>query len=157
MAAVAAPPTLDEVERTLSTLVRHANLPRVYERLAARAKVNLDRAAYAALGRIGDEGPLRLSDLAQGLGIDVSTASRQIKQLERIGLVARSGDETDRRCARLFLTGEGRRVFGKFRAARRAAIADLLAEWSAADQAQLATLLGRLVDDMVRYGERARA
>jgi DNA-binding MarR family transcriptional regulator len=141
---------ITDIEQALTRLIRRGNQPRVHERLAARAGVSLDRAAYAALSRVHEAGPLRLSELATRMGVDVSTASRQLQQLERSGLVARVGDPADRRASLLELSAEGRRVLARMRQARHAGLARVLAGWSARDRRRLATALTRLVDDLER-------
>jgi DNA-binding MarR family transcriptional regulator len=142
--------TMTDIEQALTRLVRRGNQPRVHERLAARAGVSLDRAAYAALCRVQEAGPLRLSELAARMGVDASTASRQVQQLERTGLVGRVGDPDDRRASLLELTAEGDRVLTRMRRARRGSLDRVLAGWSAADRRVLAALLTRLVDDLER-------
>jgi DNA-binding MarR family transcriptional regulator len=141
---------MTDIERALTRLIRRGNQPRVHERLAARAGVSLDRAAYAALGRVHEAGPLRLSELAARMGVDASTASRQVQQLERTGLVGRVGDPADRRASLLELTAEGDRVLARMRQARRESLARVLSGWSRADRRTLAAVLTRLVDDLER-------
>jgi DNA-binding MarR family transcriptional regulator len=141
---------MTEIEQALTRLIRRGAQPRVHERLAARAGVSLDRAAYAALCRVHEAGPLRLSELAARMGVDVSTASRQVQQLERTGLVARVGDPADRRASLLGLTAEGGRMLTRMREARHASLTQVLADWSAKDRRMLATTLTRLVDDLER-------
>jgi DNA-binding MarR family transcriptional regulator len=141
---------MTDIEHALTRLIRRGNQPRVHERLAARAGVTLDRAAYAALCRVHEAGPLRLSELAARMGVDASTASRQVQQLERIGLVGRVGDPADRRASLLELTAEGDRVLARMRQARRASLAQVLGGWSGADRRTLAAVLTRLVDDLER-------
>jgi DNA-binding MarR family transcriptional regulator len=140
--------TMTEIEQALTRLMRRGNQPRVHERLAARAGVSLDRAAYAALCRVHEAGPLRLSELATRMGVDVSTASRQVQQLERAGLVGRVTDPVDRRASLLELTAEGDRVLARMRKARRASLTQVLAGWSPKDRRTLAAVLTRLVDDL---------
>jgi DNA-binding MarR family transcriptional regulator len=141
---------LTEIEQALTRLIRRGNQPRVHERLAARAGVALDRAGYAVLCRVHEGGPLRLSELAGRMGIDASTASRQVQQLERGGLVGRVADPQDRRASLLELSAEGRRVLARMREARRTSLAQVLGEWSGHDRRALAVLLARLVDDLER-------
>src|ERR1700704_690120 len=120
-----AAPELIEIERGLTTIVRWGNLPCVRERFAAVAGMALDRASYAVLFRL-EEGPARLSDLAQKVGVDISTLSRQVHHLEEAGLVGRAVVEEDRRAALLSVTNEGRDLVRRIRAAKRAAITEML-------------------------------
>jgi DNA-binding MarR family transcriptional regulator len=145
--------TVSAIEQALTQLVRHANLPRVHARLAAMIGVAIDRAAYAALSRLGECGPLRLSDLACVMGVDASTASRQVQALEREGLVRRRSDPGDQRVARLELTEAGSTALLEAQRARRQAVQELLADWSQADREALARLLGRLSHEIARLLE----
>jgi DNA-binding MarR family transcriptional regulator len=152
MTTTASPPdaAMTDIEQALTRLIRRGNQPRVHERLAARAGVSLDRAAYAALCRLHESGPLRLSELAARMGVDASTASRQVQHLERTGLVARVGDPADRRASLLQLTAEGDRALARMRQARRDSLGQVLDGWSRADRRTLAAMLIRLVEDLER-------
>jgi DNA-binding MarR family transcriptional regulator len=150
-----ASPELTEIERGLTTIVRWGNLPRVRERFTAVAGMALDRPSYSVLFRL-EEGPARLSDLAQKVGVDISTLSRQVHNLEAGGLVARSVMEEDRRAALLAVTDKGRDLVGRIRAAKRAAITEMLEHWTMDERAELGRVLGRLADEMVAFGCRER-
>ena len=153
--ATDASPELTQIERGLSTIVRWGNLPRVRERFTAVAGMDLERASYAVLFRL-EEGPARLSDLAQRVGVDISTLSRQVHHLEDAGLVGRSVMEEDRRAALLSVTDEGRDFVRRIRAAKRAAITEMLEHWTPDERAELGRVLGRLANEMVAFGCRER-
>jgi DNA-binding MarR family transcriptional regulator len=148
-------PELIQIERGLTTIVRWGNLPRVRERFTAVAGMVLDRASYSVLFRL-EEGPARLSDLAQKVGVDISTLSRQVHHLEASGLVGRSVVEEDRRAALLAVTDKGRDLVRRIRAAKRAAITEMLEHWTAEERTELGRVLGRLADEMVAFGCRER-
>jgi DNA-binding MarR family transcriptional regulator len=143
---------VEDIERALTTIFRWGNLPRVRERFARQAGVTLDRAAYGLLARLRELGPLRLSELAEHAGVDVSTASRQVLTLEKKGLVLRQSDPEDGRASRLALTQRGSTTLAKVRSARRQFLAVLLDDWTLQERSQLATLLGRLAEDLVSLG-----
>src|SRR5262249_33508832 len=54
--------------------------------------------------------PVRLSELAGHMYLDISTASRHVKALEDSGHIQRTVDPDDRRAALISLTDEGREV-----------------------------------------------
>jgi DNA-binding MarR family transcriptional regulator len=139
--------TIGDIEQALTRLFRRGNQPRVHEQLIARAGVALDRAAYAVVSRLSDCGPVRLSELAYRMGVDVSTACRQVQALEQAGLVTRTVDPADRRATLLRLSEEGTLVLGRVREVRRAQLAKALRAWPAEDRRQFATLLDRMLDD----------
>lgn len=137
------------VEAALTTLVRRAKLPDAHAAVAQTAGIALDRAAYVVLTRIDEWGPLRLSQLAERLGADVSTASRHVHQLELDGYVDRAEDPSDRRAWLLSLTPSGVDAVARVRSARQAAVSRLLEDWPAEDRRELARLLGRLVESLI--------
>jgi DNA-binding MarR family transcriptional regulator len=132
------------VEQALITLVRRANHPGRHTRIVRRAGVDIDRSTYVVLARVADAKRRRVSDLAVELGVDVSTASRQIARAESQGLVRRIPDATDARATTLELTPEGRRILTRVRKARRTWIESALEEFTASQRHELATLLARL-------------
>lgn len=141
---------IDRLERALAQLIRRANTPRVQQRLTHRTGVPLDRALYLTLAHIGERERIRLTDLAQDLGVDISTSSRQVRDLEDRGLVSRCGDDRDRRVAQLSLTRGGQSLLATARAARVEALANVVGDWAGAEVGRLAALLERLVEDLNR-------
>jgi DNA-binding MarR family transcriptional regulator len=146
-------PTLIQVDEALLTLGRPAHLRRFGERVRAGAGFPLDRAAYPVLRGIAECGPVRLSDLAPRLGVQVSTASRQVKELEQAGLVERTVDPSDGRASMLALAPAGKDALKKLRESWRRALVEVLQDWPEADRAALGALLTRLSADMVAYGK----
>lgn len=143
---------LSHIERGLSTIVRWGNLPRIRERYVAAAGIALERSGFACLVRLDERGPLRLSDLARLLGIDLSTASRQVHALQEAALVERTPVEDDRRAALLSLTPGGRAMVERILSARRMVITEILEGWSPTQRAELARVLAHLADDIVAFG-----
>jgi DNA-binding MarR family transcriptional regulator len=148
-------PILIKVDEALLTLGRPSHLRRIGERVRAGAGLPLDRAAYPVLRGIAECGPVRLSDLAARLGVQISTASRQVKELEQAGLVERTGDPKDGRVTMLALAPAGKEALLKLRASWRRALVEILESWPEADRETLATLLSRLSANMVAYGKGA--
>lgn len=143
------------VELALTRLMRQMTRPTVYRWLAAAGGVPLDRPSYGVLVRIAEAAPVRLTDLAESLGIDISTVSRQVRDLERTGLVLRTCDPSDQRASRLSLSEDGQAILARVRGARQEAMRRLLADWTQTDQALLARLIGRLAEDMEGLGQQA--
>lgn len=74
-----------------------------------------------ALVELGQDGPLRLGDLADRMGTSAPTASRAVDALEHLGLANRAPAPADRRALSIALTDAGRTLFDERYA--RAAIA----------------------------------
>lgn len=144
-------PDFERLEAALNQLLRHTRTPRLSEGVRARARLDLDRAAYVQLVRIAALGPIRLSDLAADLGVELSTVSRQIAALEAKGYVLRSIDPDDRRAALIELSAAGRATMQKMRSAWQATIGELLTDWKPADVDRLAILLDRFNERLAKH------
>jgi DNA-binding MarR family transcriptional regulator len=142
---------VSRIDDALNILVRRTQGPRAQEQLTARAGLSLERAAYPLLRRIGEAETVRTSDVAAALSVDVSTVSRQVKQLELEGLVARNPDPSDGRASVLALTAAGREALERLRRARREVLGEVVARWPDDDRSALADLICRLADDMVAH------
>jgi len=124
---------------------------RVHERLLREAGVRLDRAGAALLYMLYAEGdPLRVTGLAELLGVDAPTVTRKVQQLEREGLVARQADASDRRATRIALTSAGRQVLESVLKARRAWFDRLLEGWSERDLVAFASMIDRFTVSLER-------
>lgn len=146
--------SLASVAEALSAVARYGNLPRIHDQVSALSGTRLDRSAYGLLHAVDTAGPLRLTELAQVLGVEPSTVSRQAKELARTGLLARAGDPADGRAHHLALTAAGRQSLLRVRAARDQVAGAILAGWAEDEVAVLAGLLSRLAADLAAYGER---
>ena len=142
---------LSRVEEALASVVSLVGLPRVHERMMIKAGLQLDPSVYPLLRRVGDFGPLRLSELTRLLGVDMSTASRKVKQLERDGLLTRQSDSSDGRASVLQLSRTGRDILARLRAARHELIEEVFALWPEKDLAVVAPLLQRVAADLAAY------
>ncbi len=136
------------VEHALTRFLRQATRPAVGRWLTTVSGVTMDRAVYAALARIDETEPIRPTELAEILGIDLSAVSRQVRDLVQASLVERTPDAADQRACRLRLTDDGRALLGQVRQARQDAFRELLEAWSDSDQRTLARLVARLADTM---------
>jgi DNA-binding MarR family transcriptional regulator len=91
-------------------------------------------------------GPLRLSDLAERMGVTAPTASRAVDGLVELGLLERLPDPGDRRAVRIDLTRSGRKDVEERKGRAVAALQPAAGALSAQDRARLAALLVRLAD-----------
>ena len=137
------------------TIVREFSLASTQERFIGAAGVSVERAGFGVLRCVSERGEVRVSELAQLLGVDTSTMSRHVKTLERGELVVRAEDPLDGRAACVSLTGAGAEVLRVLGEARHRYFAELLASWSEADRAGLAPLLAQLANDVLERGGRS--
>ena len=139
----------------LNTEPATAELASALYRLVQRVKQAqhddpVDRSAIIMLARLHEHGPLRLSDLAGHLCLDVSTVSRHARTLEDRGYAVRADDPTDGRAVRLTLAEPGRAVLDQAFANRQAWLERCLGDWSPAERQDLAVQLARLTDALAQ-------
>lgn len=122
-------PALAVIERQTAVLMRH------FEMLSRRTDVHddLDRAEYLMLRTLDECGPTDINGLAASLGLDPSTAGRQVSVLQNAGLVVRSPAPSDRRRSIITPTAEGLLRMETVRERRTRNVADLLVDWSEDD------------------------
>ncbi|WP_020387210.1 MarR family winged helix-turn-helix transcriptional regulator [Kribbella catacumbae] len=145
------PQLVADVEHQLSNLFRRSRSAQM--QLARRVHPEMDAAGYALisqidLGTTGSRPGVRASDVAQALGLDKSTVSRGLTQLETLGLIERVGDPDDGRARLLRLTDSGATRFGAMRSQRQAEFRAILDRWEPQDLSDLARLLTRLNLDL---------
>ena len=112
----------------------------------------LDRMALMVLGTLTHCGPSRLTTIAERIGFDPSTVSRQVADLEKAGLLARDTDPEDRRAILLNATPQGQQVLDRLTLGRRKRVERLLTDWSAEDIDTFGRLLAKLNAATEKYG-----
>lgn len=141
------------VAGSLALLMRQANLLRLHELVSARGGMALDRSAYPLLTQIlalqGHIDGCRLTDVAAGLGVAVPTVSRQVRQLEDLGLVVRTKDPDDARAILLEVTDAGVDALQRMREQWRRTLAEILEPWPAKDREILGELLERFTLELL--------
>jgi DNA-binding MarR family transcriptional regulator len=136
---------LDALATALIELIGFLNSPQRDDVLLQEAGVDLDRALFPLLVRLGFSGPLSVAALADQAGRDHTTISRQLSRLESLDLIARLDGAADRRVRKARLTEAGEAVVQAITGARRRLLSRALAGWSKTDREQLALLNRRFV------------
>jgi DNA-binding MarR family transcriptional regulator len=139
---------MPNIEAELALLLRRAEATR---RAGDQAHRMLDRAAYVILRHLEESGPTNLGGLAAALGVDASTATRQVTAMQRDGLVRRDPDPHDGRGTVIAATAAGLARYKAVRRARAELYTAVLADWPATDRQTLARLLHRLNASLDAY------
>jgi DNA-binding MarR family transcriptional regulator len=117
------------------------------------AGTTVDPGSFWLLRSLLGREPVRPTDLAASMALDISTVSRHLAQLHQAGLVERSPDPDDRRAQRVQLSPIGHAEVDKALSARRALLDRSLAGWSDDDVEQLHRLIRRMLADLESAGE----
>jgi DNA-binding MarR family transcriptional regulator len=103
---------------------------------------------FKVLTAIARRGPLSQKSLAEGLAADKGLVSRQVSQLESLGLIARRHDAKDGRVRLLEASALGKARLSVAQGPIQDSITRALAAWPIASIEQLASLVHALADDM---------
>jgi EmrB/QacA subfamily drug resistance transporter len=131
------------LERALSVLAGREERWQLYERLAARAGVDLAPPELWLVARLGERAPLIEAQLAQVLHVDAQSIEEVLEKLRRRSLVATQDDGT------VALTTTGRDSYELLVAARCAGLRRLLAGWHPDDHLEIQRMVDRLGRDLV--------
>jgi len=139
------------IEEAFAALTASAVPGRMRRSIAATGGP-IDPSGFPMLRWIEAWGPLRLTDLAERVGLDASTVSRRVRDLEDKGLVSRTVDADDQRASLIELAPEGRRLLARGREAHRRLLEEALAGWSTEDVHVLGDLLRRFTAALTSTG-----
>jgi DNA-binding MarR family transcriptional regulator len=136
------------MSETIEHLVRQLyGLGTVRREIGRHALAELGSQGFTALGVVHVHGPVRVSDVAQHLAVDLSVASRQVNALIKAGYVEKTPDPDDARATLLSTNDAGRRVLEESHRRMVHAFGRVLDGWSDEEIAALAGSLERLRTD----------
>jgi DNA-binding MarR family transcriptional regulator len=128
---------IEDLYRQLNSVIRRSR------ELSNDLHPGLSLVAYTFLSLVEAVPELRASDLAERLGLDKSTVSRQLNQLFNAGLLNREGGRPGRRGDPLSLTPEGRKTLAADADRVRHRLTGWMREWEEQDIGLLADLMAR--------------
>lgn len=123
------------------------NLGAVRREISRHALAELGSQGFTALAVIYTRGPLRVSEVAAELAVDISVASRQIAALSNAGYIERETDADDRRAHVVRTSEAGVRALRESHRRMVHAVEQALRGWSTDDVRDLAHGLARLASD----------
>ncbi len=143
-----------KLHRALIDLVNTINRPQLDKLLLRNAGVMLDQALFPLLVRVGIYEPIGVSKLAQQVGRDHSTVSRQVAKLEGLGLIRRVASAADQRVREASITPSGKQMVERIGVARDQLFDQMLKGWKTEERTELADLIRRLADAYMSAVER---
>jgi DNA-binding MarR family transcriptional regulator len=130
----------------LLDIVSVMNKPQRDEVLIKEAGIALDRALFPLLVGIERFGPIGVVNLADRVGRDYTTVSRQVAKLESLGLVARQGSAADRRVREAVITSKGKAMTNLVDSARDRIGRAIFESWDVHDVDELVRLMRKFAD-----------
>ncbi|MBB3655581.1 DNA-binding MarR family transcriptional regulator [Rhizobium sp. BK650] len=137
---------LRELHSALIDIVSMMNRPQRDEMLIREAGIPLDRALFPLLVGIERRGPIGIVDLADRIGRDHTTVSRQVAKLESLGLVARQDSKADRRVKQAVITPEGKAMTDLVDRARERMGKAIFQSWAPDEIDDLVRLMRKFAD-----------
>ena len=141
---------LRELHGALIDIVSVMNRPQRDEAMVRQAGIALDRALFPLLVMVERLGPVGIVDLADRVGRDYTTVSRQVSKLEELGLAERRESPVDRRIREAIITKRGKAMTDKVDAAREKMARDIFSDWKAGEVRDLIYLMRRFADAVTR-------
>lgn len=140
---------LPELHRALLEIVGEFNRPERDEQMLAASGLSLERALFPLLVSVARFGPIGVVELADRVGRDHTTVSRQVARLEDLGLLTRRPSASDRRVREALITVDGQAAVKKVDSAREGMAREIFAEWNKQDFDELCRLLRLLADGIL--------
>lgn len=131
----------DPIESIESEL---ALIARVIQWLHRPGYEAMTRSSYLIARTLEQLDEASINTLAQTLGIDASTMTRQVAMMDKAGFIRRSSDPNDGRVQLISLSPLGRREMRKLRSVRYDKLREFTADWDDGERVIFAELLGRL-------------
>jgi DNA-binding MarR family transcriptional regulator len=138
-----------DLHGALLDIVSVMNSPQRDEMMVREAGIALDRALFPLLVVIERRGPIGVVDLADRIGRDYTTVSRQVAKLQSLGLVKRRADAGDGRIRQAVVTPKGKAMTDAVDAARERMGRTFFARWDERDVEELVRLTRKFADEVI--------
>ena len=137
---------LHQLHAAVLDIVAAMNRPQRDEALIKEAGIPLDRALFPLLVGIERFGPIGVVVLADRVGRDYTTVSRQVAKLESLGLVERRGSAADRRVREAVISSKGKAMTDLVDAARERIGRAIFESWDVPEIDELVRLMRKFAD-----------
>jgi len=137
-----------ELHGALVEIVGVMNRPQRDEAMVREAGISLERALFPLLVLVERLGPIGVVELADRVGRDYTTVSRQVAKLESLALVDRQANANDRRVREAVITEKGKVMTDRIDEARERLGQAIFATWDDQDVDDLVRLMRRFADDL---------
>lgn len=146
---------IDDFHHALLTIIGVMNHPLRDMALMRTAEITLDQVLFPLLVTVERFGPIGVVDLANRVGRDYTTVSRQVKKLEQAGLVVKKSQPQDKRVSELTISEEGKAMTMKIDAARQRLMNASFDGWEPEDVQALFRLVQKYAQTLMKQEEAA--
>lgn len=136
----------DKLFNSLFEIITFLNRPSQDKKMLERVGVELDAALFPLLVRIGRRGPFGIVELADQLGKDYSTVSRQVDKLLALELIMIVDHDSDKRTRKVSLSKTGNEIIKRISVTRRQMIRETLSDWDDSELEDLQRSLEHLAE-----------
>jgi DNA-binding MarR family transcriptional regulator len=136
---------LRQLHGAVLDIVSVMNRPQRDEAIIKAAGIPLDRALFPLLVVIERFGPIGVVELADRVGRDYTTVSRQVARLESLGLARRRAG-ADRRVREALVTAKGKAMTDRLDAARERIGRGIFETWERSEIDELVRLMRKFAD-----------
>ncbi|WP_256572944.1 MarR family winged helix-turn-helix transcriptional regulator [Pseudomonas sp. NFR09] len=146
---------LRDLHGSLVEIVGVMNRPQRDEAMVREAGISLDRALFPLLVLVERLGPIGVVELADRVGRDYTTVSRQVAKLESQRLVTRQASALDRRVRESVITEKGKAMTDRVDDARERIGMSIFSTWEEGDFDNLVRLMRKFAEDIKEDSVRA--
>ncbi|WP_250212129.1 MarR family winged helix-turn-helix transcriptional regulator [Pseudomonas fluorescens] len=139
---------LRDLHGSLVEIVGVMNRPQRDEAMVREAGISLDRALFPLLVLVERLGPIGVVELADRVGRDYTTVSRQVAKLESRGLILRQESAVDRRVRESVITEKGKAMTDRVDDARERMGVSIFSTWEEGDFENLVRLMRKFAEDI---------
>ncbi|WP_211275902.1 MarR family winged helix-turn-helix transcriptional regulator [Thalassospira mesophila] len=130
----------------LIEIISVMNRPQRDDAMIREAGITLDRALFPLLVLVEKIGPIGIVDLAERVGRDHTTVSRQIAKLENLSLITRQPAPTDKRVHHAVIAPAGKKMTDAIDRARERIGQAIFDQWDEHDLSELVRLTRKFAD-----------
>ncbi|NWE22809.1 winged helix-turn-helix transcriptional regulator [Pseudomonas sp. P7548] len=146
---------LRDLHGSLVEIVGVMNRPQRDEAMVREAGISLDRALFPLLVLVERLGPIGVVELADRVGRDYTTVSRQVTKLESLDLIQRQASALDRRLRESVITEKGKVMTDRVDAARERIGVSIFSTWDEGDFDNLVRLMRKFAEELKDDSARA--
>jgi DNA-binding MarR family transcriptional regulator len=146
---------LRDLHGSLVEIVGVMNRPQRDEAMVREAGIALDRALFPLLVLVERLGPIGVVELADRVGRDYTTVSRQVAKLESLGLILRQASAVDRRVRESVITEKGKAMTDRVDETREKIGVSIFSTWDEGDFDNLVRLMRKFADELKDDSDRA--